>query len=185
MKKIINEIIHAEDEASLNKLLMSFHYSNLEFQSFEQYRSKYLLLIELINQEYESFKEKLNDGVESISFWLGSEELQVSRILANLEYAKEFFSNKCKIERKSIVIDDLPDYLSDEDISKMFGWSLPTIASKRSRGQLPRVNGLQLTPKSELVKMLESKTVDVVDTSQMRKDAVSETIDSFRRKKKN
>ena len=185
MNKVIREIIFAPNELALKELLMAYHKSNLVFQSSEQNRSEYLLLIELINQEYERYDNKLKSGIESISFWLGAEELQVSKILSNLDYSKQFFSNISKVERSSIVLDELPDYLTDADLSRIFGWELSTISSKRSRGELPQVNGLKLTPKSELVKMLESKTIDVVDTSQMRKDAVSETIDSFRRKKKN
>ena len=185
MNKVIRGILFAPDEVSLKELLNDYHKANLDFQSFEQYRSDYLLLIDLINQEHECYTDKLRNGTESVSFWLGANELKVSNILANLEYSKRFFSNLCKVERKSIVLDELPDYLTDADMSRIFGWELSTISSKRSRGELPQVNGLKLTPKSELVKMLESKTIDVVDTSQMRKDAVSETIDSFRRKKKN
>ena len=171
MNKVIRGILFAPDEVSLKELLNDYHKANLDFQSFEQYRSDYLLLIDLINQEHECYTDKLRNGTESVSFWLGANELKVSNILANLEYSKRFFSNLCKVERKSIVLDELPDYLTDADMSRIFGWELSTISSKRS--------------KSELVKMLESKTIDVVDTSQMRKDAVSETIDSFRRKKKN
>lgn len=183
MNKIVRSIMYAPDELSLKVLLNDYHKSNVEFQSFEQNRSDYLLLIELIEQEYKHYDEELKRGTESISLWLGSDEVRISQILDNLKYSKQFFLSKTKEERKSITFDELPDYLTDEDLSRLFGWEPTTIASKRSRGEIPRVDGFQLTPKAKLIKLLEAKTVEAKDASKSKEDAVQAKVNSFRTKK--
>ena len=50
----------------------------------------------------------------------------------NLLYAVEFLSNPPQKKRKSIVWGDMPDLLTDEELSEYFGWAIPTIQSKRS-----------------------------------------------------
>ena len=101
----------------------------------------------------------------------------------NLLYAVEFLSNPPQKKRKSIVWGDMPDLLTDEELSEYFGWAIPTIQSKRSRGELPRVDGMTLTPKSLLMEMYGSQSVQGINSAKKRTDAVSEKVNSFKRRK--
>jgi hypothetical protein len=100
-----------------------------------------------------------------------------SIVRRNLQYAVEFLTNPPQKERLSIVWDEMPDLLTDEQLSKYFGWAIATIQSKRSRGELPKIEGMALTPKKKLMEMFEDLSVDVSSP----KDLVVEKINTFKR----
>ncbi len=177
MNKIIREILTASDEKELSRLLSEYQSSRLEFKSIGQCRSEYNAIIDLINQEHEHYDTALKNGEETIDFWL-VQSIKISDALKNLEFAKRFFSNGLKGCQKPIVVEEMPDFLTDEQLSEYFGWELSTIYSKRSRGELPRVNGFQLTPKDELLKLIKGNIVEAKEKPNSQ-DAINAKINSF------
>lgn len=181
MDKVISDIICCSDEASVHDLLTKFHSANLRTMPYGLCCFKYKKMIESLNQEL--------DYLNSIHLnWamLDCGEVNVHIAKSNIEYAKEFLSNPPKQSvRKPIIIDEMPDFLTDEDLHQYFGWELSTIATKRSRGELPKVNGQQLTPKTELIKMLETNSISApILTAKIEKEkATQEKAASYKRKK--
>ena len=181
MDKIISDIICGSGVASVHDLLKKYHFANLKTMPYELCCFKYKQLIESLNQEF--------DYLSSIDVnWAMQDygEVNVHIAKSNIEYAKEFLSNPPKQSvRKPIIIDEMPDFLTDEDLHQYFGWETSTIASKRSRGELPKVNGQQLTPKTELIKLLDTNTICApILTAKIEKEkATQEKVASYKRKK--
>lgn len=181
MDKLISDIICGSNEAFVHDLLIKYHSADLKTTPYELCCFKYKKLIESLNQEY--------DYLSSIDVnWamLDYGEVNVHIAKSNIEYAKEFLSNPPKQGgRKPIIIDEMPDFLTDEDLHQYFGWELSTIATKRSRGELPKVNGQQLTPKTELIKLLEMNTISapILTAKIEHEKAIQEKVASYKRKK--
>lgn len=180
MEKIISDIALASNEASVHDLLDSYHTENLKESSIELCHFKYQSLIEKILRERD-YLDTIKDANWAM---LDYGEVNVEQAKKNFDYAKFFLTNPpMPIGRKPIVLSEMPDFLTDDDLHNYFGWELSTIASKRSRGELPQVNGFRLTPKNELLNLLNAKTTGsttVKDIDEQSK-AVQQKISSFKR----
>ena len=180
MEKIISDIALASNEASVHDLLDSYHTENLKESSIELCRFKYKSLIDIIVQE-RNYLDTITDANWAM---LDCGEVNVEQAKKNFDYAKFFLANlPMPIGRKPIVIADMPDFLTDDDLHDYFGWELSTIASKRSRGELPQVDGFRLTPKNELLNLLYAKTTGstTVRNIEEQAKAIEQKISSFKK----
>ena len=147
--EIVSEIeIKSSDK--IYSWLTEFNNNNINFYEKIELICHYRALLELIEREYQ--------------FW--SKEKSVVKYsptpINNLVFAKstiEIFITD--LQQPTMLYESLapdysqaPDFLNDEQIAKMFGWAKSTVSSKRSRGELPKRNGMGLTAKKQLFDML-------------------------------
>ena len=152
----------------------------------------------LKHHSYSLCKATYVEDINDIKYWLSQAatakqcgtftmtlngcENYTDTIMVNLRYAIDFLSDPPQSVRKPIVWDEMPDLLTDEQMSEYFGWAIPTIQSKRSRGELPKIDGMALTPKKLLIEMFESLSVAHNDTARTEEDAIKTKVNSFKRK---
>lgn len=122
------------------------------------------ILTERIDEEVNLWKAVLENASSPpiIDFCNGNVR-KVYDVVSDLNFAKksiELYIEGLKVEKpkKEIVFDKLPDFLTPEDLSELFGWTISTIASKKSRNEIPYIEGINLFPKKELFEMLAQKT---------------------------
>jgi hypothetical protein len=84
----------------------------------------------------------------------------LSSVIECLKMAEKYFEIKFQDGRENsgVDFDSLPTYISDEQLANVMDWTLSTIATKHSRGELACVKGEKLTPKQGLLEYLEKKT---------------------------
>lgn len=151
----------------------------------------------LRNYPYPVCKAMYKEDIEDINLWVNQARVAeqcgtttmtledytnyTDVIRRNLECAIDFLTDPPQIKKKPIVWDEMPDLLTDEQLSEYFGWAISTIQSKRSRGELPKVDGMALTPKRLLMEMFDDLSVDCGRVKNER-DAINDKVNSFKRK---
>lgn len=180
MKPITRSLICAKDITDAHKCLDEYHSDMLKHNSYLICKAKYVEDIADINswlsqimmaESCGTLKMKIDDCVNYTEV-----------IKRNFQYAVVFLSDPPQNVRKAIVWDDMPDLLTDDQLSEYFGWAIPTIQSKRSRGELPKVEGYPLTPKKQLMEMFETLSMGYNDTTKADADAVRARANSFKKK---
>lgn len=181
MEDLTENIMVAQDVDAVNFLLSQRHSEMQKKQTANMCNAKYKKDIENITDWLGQMKLAQASGTQIME--IGSRTKPVDEIIENLEYAIGFLSSPPQSSRKPIIWDEMPDLLSDDELSAYFGLAIPTIQSKRSRSELPKLNALGMTPKSLLMQMSENTSVAVVSQSEKKEKQVQAKIATYKAKK--
>lgn len=176
MEDFTELIIHAHNLDDLEKLLGEYHESMLKRHSYEVcvqiYRQQDLPDI----QEW-LYQAHLAKGLGTYTF-CGKPTLEV---IGNLEFAVKFLTEPPQRPRRVFIWDNMPDMLTDEELSEYLGLSPATIKSKRSRGELPKRTDLGRTSKRQLMDLAEKSPWRQTTPADRKANATQEKIASYRK----
>lgn len=153
------------DELSEINIIIRKHYSEIEYKIIVS------TLIDKLNEHLKLQNEIMNQatyfGTQSMDYTFEIDDVKVihtrklSKVVEAWKLAIKFLSEVSQSKNESKItlnFNELPDYLSDEMLSELMGWSKSTIQTKHSRNELARVEGTNLTPKKGLEEYLQKKT---------------------------
>lgn len=179
MKPITKQVFCSKGIYETYECLNKYHSYMLKKYPFPVCKAMYKEVIENINSWINQLKMAEQCGTNTMT--LDGYTNYTNVIRHNLEYAIEFLADPPQIKKKPIVWDEMPDLLTDEQLAEYFGWAISTIQSKRSRGELPKVDGMALTPKELLMDMFADLSVGSGGVKNER-DAINDKVNSFKRK---
>ena len=133
---------------------------------------------ENLNQYLSLFVQMEGYGTECV------ENISVLRAIHNVRYLLDVLAVKKDDEPivRGFSWDELPDILTDADMIRISGWTSATLASKRSRKEIPYVEKPFIAyPKKEIKALFEQ---NVKLPLSMREEEYDDKIDTSIRKKK-
>lgn len=179
MKAITIQILTVNNIEDAYECARKYHAEMMKKYSYELCKALYADDVSNLRKWQSQMSLAEQCGTTVMEF--GGHKNYTAAIIRNLQCAIDFLSDPPQIARKEIRWDEMPDLLTDEQLSDYFGWALSTIQSKRSRGELPYVSGMSLTPKKQLRDMIERQLVDV-NANRGSADDVKNKVNSFKRK---
>ena len=179
MRPITKQVFCSKDISETYECLNDYHTAMLKTYPYPVCRAMYKEDIEDINLWIN--QARVAEQCGTITMTLYGYSNYTDTIRRNLECAVDYLTDPPQVKKKPIVWDDMPDLLSDDQLSEYFGWAISTIQSKRSRGELPKIDGMALTPKKLLMDMFDDLSVDCGRVKGER-DAINDKVNSFKRK---
>jgi len=172
--QIINFIAYSVDsnESQLNELnhlytVLRNHYSEIELSIYNQ------VLIERLKSKVTESEEILQTALA-----LGTPKMDFNFSLDNQRHVRDlnkvvqfwklsivYFEDIAKQPQQNDLVlkfDELPDFITSEQLSKLMDWTKSTIDTKHSRGELAGVTGTDLTPKQGLIDYIEKRTKGLI-----------------------
>ncbi len=134
---------------------------NCELEKFADKSFYIQLLVEKLTKDLDYFSDLYGHTIYSGSnlFKPISKDKAVYNIRFTINYCERLISGQMNNKPEEIKIefklDSLPDFLTDDDLSKILSFTKSTLSTYRSKGKLPKRNNIGLTSKSELIKHLE------------------------------
>ena len=179
MRPITKQVFCSKDISETYECLTDYHSEMLKTYQYSVCKAMYKEDIEDLNLWIS--QAKIAEQCGTITMTLDGSSNYTDVIRRNLECAVDYLTDPPQIKKKPIVWDDMPDLLSDDQLSEYFGWAISTIQSKRSRGELPKIDGMALTPKKLLMDMFDALSVDCGRVNDDH-NAVKNKVNSFKRK---
>lgn len=144
--------IYSAKTEELDALLTNVHTKTIKKQR-GNIETTYMLLIQELKSDYDNtFFPMYQLGTDIVNY--DGKKLVVAEVLRNIQVAISFFKNPPTI--LSINWDELPDLLTEEDMIQITGWSAATLATKRSRNEIPYTDKPIIAyPKDDLKKYFE------------------------------
>ena len=144
--------IYCAQTEELYALLTNFH-AKTKKKQHGNIESLYMILVQELQNDYNNtFYPMYQLGTDIVNY--GGKNLVVAEVLRNIQVAISFFKNPPTI--LSINWDELPDLLTEEDMIQITGWSAATLATKRSRNEIPYTDKPIIAyPKEDLKKYFE------------------------------
>lgn len=181
MRPITKQVFCSKDISETYECLKDYHSEMLKTYSYSICKAMYKEDIEDLNLWIS--QARMAEQCGTITMTLDGYSNCTDVIRRNLECSVDYLTDPPQIQKKTIVWEDMPDLLTDEQLSEYFGWAISTIQSKRSRGELPKVDGMALTPKRLLMQMFDDLSVDCSRVRDNQK-AIMDKVNSFKRKSK-
>lgn len=144
--------IYSAKTEELDALLANFHSKTNKMQH-GNIGTTYMLLIQELQNDYNTiFYPMYQLGTDIVNY--NGETLMVAEVLRNIQVAISFFKNPPTT--LSICWDELPDLLTEDELIQITGWSVATLATKRSRNEIPYTDKPIIAyPKEDLKKYFE------------------------------
>ena len=130
MNSIFQQIFCAGSIVETHDILNRCHMEMLKKFSYDLCIAQYKEDVENLRNWMEQIT--LAEQCGTIDITMEGFTNNTSIVRRNVQYAVEFLTNPPQKERLSIVWDEMPDLLTDEQLSKYVGWAIATIQSKRS-----------------------------------------------------
>lgn len=144
--------IYSARTEELYAQLTSFH-AKTNKKQHGNIETTYMLLIQELKSDYDhTFFPMYQLGTDIVNY--SGKNLVVAEVLRNIQVAISFFKNPPTT--LSICWDELPDLLTEDELIQITGWSAATLATKRSRNEIPYTDKPIIAyPKDDLRKYFE------------------------------